>query len=159
MVEEVFEKTKKEAEDAYKDYAPIFCPYLKTKVRFNAKGLDHIKMKAWNKSRAVSDQYLRLKFLCLVPEVLAVAGTLQEYQEKNNFERVKSTGEWQMLMKPVRYFAFVAIVKRIKIKIVIKKVDNGEPYFWSVIPFWKTQKDEMLQATKKVFHEGDLEKD
>jgi len=154
---ELFEKTKQEAEAFYKTVNPVFCPYLKAKVNFNAKGLDHIKMKSWNKTRLISDQYLRFKFLKLVPEVLGTSGTLQEFHETKNFERIKYTGKWQMIMKPVAYYGFVAIINRIKIKIIIKKVEGGEPYFWSVIPFWKTQKDELCQKIKKVFYEGDLE--
>ena len=154
---ELFEKIKQEAECFYKTVNAVFCPYLKTKVHFNAKGLDHIKMKSWNKSRLVSDQYLRFKFLKLVPEVIKAAGTLQEFHETKTFERIKDTGKWQSIMRPVEYYGFVAIINKVKIKIIVKKVEGGQPYFWSVIPFWKNQKDEICQKIKKVFHEGDLE--
>lgn len=154
---EKFQKIKQEAECFYKTVEAVVCPYLKLKVNFNAKGLDHIKMKSWNKARLVSDQYLRLKFLKLVPEVLKSSGTLQEFHETKNFERMKDTGRWQSVMKPVAYYGFVAIINSVKIKIIVKKVEGGQPYFWSVIPFWKKQNDEICQKIKKVFHEGDLE--
>jgi len=154
---EQFQRVKQEAEDYYKTVNAVFCPYLKSKINFNAKGLDHIKMKSWNKSRLVSDQYLRLKFLKLVQEVLKNSGTLQEFHETKNFERIKDTGRWQSIMKPVVYYGFVAILNNVKIKIIVKRVEGGQPYFWSVIPFWKTQRDEIFQKIKKVFHEGDLE--
>jgi len=154
---EQFQRVKQEAENYYKTVNAVFCPYLKSKINFNAKGLDHIKMKSWNKSRLVSDQYLRLKFLKLVQEVLKNSGTLQEFHETKNFERIKDTGRWQSIMKPVVYYGFVAILNNVKIKIIVKRVEGGQPYFWSVIPFWKTQRDEIFQKMKKVFHEGDLE--
>lgn len=154
---EQFEKVKREAEDYFKTINSVYCPYLKLKVNFNAKGLDHIKMKSWNKTRLISDQYLRFKFLKLVPTVLQASGTLQELEEKKNFERIKNTGKWQSVMKPVIYYGFVAIVNKVKIKIIVKKIEGGQPYFWSIIPFWKKQKDEICQKIKKVFHEGDLE--
>ena len=154
---EQFQRVKQEAEDYYKTVNAVFCPYLKSKINFNAKGLDHIKMKSWNKSRLVSDQYLRLKFLKLVQEVLKNSGTLQEFHETKNFERIKDTGRWQSIMKPIVYYGFVAILNNVKIKIIVKRVEGGQPYFWSVIPFWKTQRDEIFQKIKKVFHEGDLE--
>lgn len=154
---EQFQKIKQEAEDFYKVVDTVICPYLKSKINFNAKGLDHIKMKSWNKTRLISDQYLRFKFLKLVPEVLKAAGTLQEFHETKNFERIKNIGEWQSVMKPVSYYGFVAIINKVKIKIIVKKVEGGQPYFWSVIPFWKNQKDEICLKIKKVFHEGDLE--
>lgn len=154
-----FEKIKKEAEEFYKTLDSAFCPYLKTKINFNAKGLDHIKMKSWNKTRLISDQYLRLKFLKLVPGVLQVAGTLQELHETNCMERLKFTGKWQFKMVPVKYYGFVAIVNRTKIKIIVKEIENVPPYFWSVIPFWKTKNNRITGEIKKVFHEGDLEND
>jgi len=132
---EQFERIKQEAEDYYKTVNAVFCPYLKSKVNFNAKGLDHIKMKSWNKARLISDQYLRLKFFKLVPEVLKVAGTLQEFHETKNFERIKDTGRWQSIMKPVVYYGFVAVINNVKINIIVKRIEGGQPYFWSVIPF------------------------
>ena len=62
-------------------------------------------------------------------------------------------------MKSVTYYGFVAIINTIKIKVIVKKIENGQPFFWSIIPFWKTKKDPICLETKKVFHEGDLEND
>ena len=60
---------------------------------------------------------------------------------------------------PVKYYGFVAIVNfKVKIKIIIKEAESGQPFFWSVIPFWKIKKDPITKQTKKVFHEGDPEK-
>ena len=81
-----FNKIKKEAEEWYKEINQVECPFLKRKINFNVKGLRHIKFKAWNKSRSISDQYLRLKFLRLAPAILEKSGTLQEFQEAKNFE-------------------------------------------------------------------------
>lgn len=156
---ELFDKIKEEAELFYEGLDFVYCPYLKSKIFFNVKGLDHIKMKAWNKTRLVSDQYLRLKFLKLVPDILKSSGTLQEIHLTKNFERVRNSGKWQSSMKEVVYYGFVAIVNKVKIKIIIKKIENNQPYFWSVIPFWKNRKDPICEQTKKVFHEGDLEND
>lgn len=157
--EKLYEKVKKEAEEFYKGLDFILCPFLKRNVNFNAKGLDHIKMKSWNKARLISDQYLRLKFLKMVPEVLKASGTLQEIHKKRNLERIKNTGKWQFIAKEVVYYGFVAIINEVKVKVIVKQVEDGQPYFWSVMPFWKTQKDEICQEIKKVFHEGDLEND
>ena len=58
-----FDQIKKSAEEQYRKINSILCPFLNKKVNFNAKGLDHIKFKEWNKTRLISEQYLRLKFL------------------------------------------------------------------------------------------------
>ena len=84
-----FDQVKKVAEEQYKKINSVFCPFLKRNVNFNAKGLDHIKFKGWNKARLISEQYLRLKFLKLAPLVIEKAGTLQEFSNTKIFERRK----------------------------------------------------------------------
>jgi hypothetical protein len=154
------EKIKEKAEDNYKQINKVFCPFLKRKVHFNTKGLDHIKFKGWNKTRLAHDQYLRLKFLHLAPAILEKSGTLQEYKETPNLERMKINSRWEKRMVPVKYYGFVAILRyEIRVKVIIKEVSGGQPYFWSIIPYWKTARDPILETTKKVFHEGDLEID
>ena len=59
---EKFNHIKQEAEAWYKNIEKAECPFLKRKVNFNVKGLKHIRFKAWNKSRPLIDQYLRLRF-------------------------------------------------------------------------------------------------
>lgn len=155
-----FNEIKKEAESWYKKVDRVECPYLKRKVIFNSKGLDHIKFKAWNKSRLISDQYMRFKFLRLAPAVLEKSGTLQEYEETKCFERWKSSSKWQKILVPVVYYGFVAILNnKIRVKVIVKEIDGGNPFFWSIIPFWRNRKHPITGEIKKVFHEGDLEND
>jgi hypothetical protein len=157
---EQFNKTKQAAEAWYRQIEKVYCPFLKRNIHFNAKGLDHIKFKAWNKTRLISDQYLRFKFLRLAPAIFEKSGTLQEYNDTNNFERVKYGKRWQKLMVPVKYYGFIAILDyKIRVKVIVKEVQGGHPYFWSIIPFWKNKQHPLTEEIKKVFHEGDLEND
>lgn len=153
----IFKKVKEEAENYYKNLDPVLCPYLLKEVSFNIKGLNHVKFKDWNKTRLVSDQYLRLKFIKLAPEVLSECKTLQEYKETKCFERQKINKRWEHRAVEVKYYGFVAIKKGIRIKIVVKEIVGGNPYFWSIIPFWKTKKDPITGQIKKLFFDGDLE--
>ena len=84
-----FEKIKKKAEELYKEIKSIHCPFFNKKVNFNIHGLKHVQKKAWNKPRLFQDQYLRLKFINLAPNIISSSGTLQEFQETKNFERIK----------------------------------------------------------------------
>lgn len=155
-----FQIIKQKAEEDYKKIDKVYNPFLRRKVSFNAKGLDHIKLKQWNKTRLLSDQFLRIKFLCLVPKIIEKSTTLQEYNETKNFERINMKSKWQKMMVPVKYYGFVSIVDyKIKIKVIVKEIVGGQPFFWSIIPFWKTKNDPILEETKKVFHDGDLEND
>jgi len=151
------EETKKEAEKFYKTIGEIYCPYFKNKVAFNVKGLDHIKLKEWNKARSAVDQYIRLKLLRLTPSVLKESYTLQEFYETSKFERQKINSRWEQRLVRVSYHGFVAIVNGTRIKIIIKQVEGGTRFFWSIIPFWKSKKDDFSNKIRKILHEGDLE--
>jgi len=154
---EIFAAVKREAEIFYNNITSVYCPYFKKNIIFNQKGFEHIKIKSLNQPRLISDQYLRLKFLKLVPEVLELANTLQEFREVKKKERIKLGTRWKSREQIIKYYGFVVIINNIRIKIVIKNINSGELFFWSVIPFWKTKKDELTGEIKKVFHEGDLE--
>ena len=43
------------------------------------------------------------------------------------------------------------------LKIIVKEIEGGESFFWSIIPFWKSRKDEFSNKIKRILHEGDLE--
>ncbi|MEI6288169.1 MAG: hypothetical protein WCP18_01095 [bacterium] len=155
-----FNEVKEKAEVEYKIIGNVFSPFLKRKINFNTKGLDHIKFKEWNKARPITDQFLRLKFLSLAPKILAHTNTIQEFNGSKSLERIKSNAKWNFLAKSVKYYGFVVLWNyKIKIKIIVKEIEGGEPFFWSIIPFWKTKRDPIIEETKKVFHEGDLERD
>jgi hypothetical protein len=153
---EKFNRTKTEAEDFYKKIREVHCPYFQENIAFNSKGLDHIKFKKWNKTRLIEDQYLRLKFLYLASEIIKKSHTLQEFRESNNFERQKINSRWENRMITVRYYAFVAILKDVRLKIIIKEISGGKKIFWSICPYWR-QKRSNDGKNKKILHEGDLE--
>lgn len=132
---------------------------MQCRVHFNAKVLNHIKFKEWKKARLASDQYLRLKFIKLVPEIIKNSHTLQEIKECRVFERRKINSRWENRMEEVIYYGFIAIINKVRVKVIIKSLSGGSPYFWSVIPFWKNWTDPLYIKTKKIFHEGDLERD
>ena len=53
------------------------------------------------------------------------------------------------------YARIGALVKRDRVKIIVKQIDSGEKFFWSIIPFWG-----MNDETKsRIFHEGEPEED
>ena len=156
---EKLNKIKKLAEKEYKSIGKVFCPYLKKEINFNAKGLHHLKTKGWNKARLVSDQYLRFKFLKLAPLVVSKSHTLQEYNEDQQFERMKINSRWEKRLVKVFYYAFISVCgdKDVRVKIIIKEIEGRDPYFWSVVPFWKSKNHPTLKEIKKAFHEGDPE--
>ena len=145
-----FIEIKSRAENFYKLIGQIYCPYFREKINFNAKGLDHIKMKGWSKARNKNDQYMRLKLIDLAPEVVRLTHTLQGYAEGKEFERKKINSRWENILTIVYYFEFIAVINGIRVKIIIKQLPGGEKFFWSIIPFWRMNQD----GTKKILSEG-----
>lgn len=153
--EELFQKTKEKAEATYQAVGSVNCPYLKAQVNFDATGLAHIKFKSWTRPRSPFDQYVRLKLLHLAPEVLRSSHTVQGIWNTSLWERRKKHGQWEKILKPVTYYEFVAVIGKVRVKVIVKLVEGGELHFWSIIPFWR-----MNEVTKnRKLYDGDLEND
>ncbi|MFZ2072802.1 MAG: hypothetical protein WAV10_03965 [Minisyncoccia bacterium] len=162
MMEFTFEKfneVKREAEDSYNKIGSIYSSYFKEKINFNTKGLDHLIFKTWNKARPITDQFSRLRHLKLAPEVISQSKTLQGIWTTQKFERVKKgTGGWQKLLKLITYYEFIAVMEshgsKVRVKVIVKQIEGGEKFFFSIIPFWGSNK-----KGERIMHSGDPEND
>ncbi len=152
---EDFETIKLKAEQTYKTFGEVYCPYLKEKVIFNSFGLEHLKFKQHRKARSEQDQSMRFKLLYLIPEVIKASHTLQGILETKRFEYIKVNNRWERILKIVTYYEFIAVIGRNRIKVVIKQIGNNQKIFWSIIPSWGMNKNTMT----RILHNGTLEED
>jgi hypothetical protein len=152
---EDFEEIKNKGEEIYKNIVETYCPYFKEKVSFGAQGLEHLKFKRREKTRLEQDQYMRFKLIHLAPEILKLSCTVQGKLQTQKFERIRSHNRTDTVLKLVKYYEFIAIIKRDRVKVIVKQIDNGEKFFWSLIPFWEMNKD----TQSRIFHEGTPEED
>lgn len=104
----------------YKNIGKIWCPFLNDYVYFNSSGFRHLIFRHWRKRRTIHQQYLRFKFLPLAPQILSKSHTLQEYREKGKF----------------KYYGFVSIIGKVRLKIIVKQINGGIKFFYSLFPFW-----------------------
>jgi len=157
---EKFEKVKKEAKKYYDKLGTVMCPYLKVNIHFNEEGFGHLLSKSWNRGRSLSEQYTRLKIFPKVIEIIRIAHTLQEFDERKIFVRQKINSRWEKRLKTVKYYVFVALLKEIgfRLKIIIKEIEGGQPFFWSVYPSWRITKDNNGNK-RKIFYSGNLEEE
>ena len=139
--QEQFDKVKTDAESFYNTINEVRCPYFKENIKFNIKGLDHLKFKGWNKTRLLEDQYRRFKLIRMAPEVVRLSNTLQGFTKLKKMERRKVNSRWEIAMIDVNYFEFVAVLSNFRVKVIIKQLAGGERYFWSIYPFWRTGQD------------------
>ena len=149
-----FNKIKETSEQLYSTLGEVWCPFLKQKIIFNAKGKEHIKFKNKHRARLVYDQYIRFKLLKFAPFVIQDSNTLQGINETKIFELNRSNQRNEYILADVTYYEFIAVIeRRIRIKIIIKQINNTQPYFWSIIPFWK----QIKKYNKRKLYEGDSE--
>lgn len=152
------EKTNKErakAELYYKNIGEVFCPYFKEKIKFNAKGLEHVKFKGRRKARSLKDQYMRFRLISFAPEIIKKSHTLQGLSGVKHFEYEKTNSRWESVLKDVVYYEFIAVIKKIRIRVIVKQIDSGHKFFWSIIPFWKINRTNK----KRILHNGYPETD
>lgn len=139
-MEEDFEKVRKKAEEFYKSISAVYCPYFKERIVLNALGFEHIKLKSWKRPRLKEDQYMRLKLLKYIPQILENSKTVQGISQLKEFVRQKKYGRWEAVLTNVYYYEFIAVLDNKRIKIVIKQIEDGEKFFWTIIPYWKKGK-------------------
>ncbi len=152
-----FEKVRLVAEKYYSSIGSVKCPYFNNEeISFNAKGIEHVKFKSKRRVRERNDAFLRLKNLKLAPEILKISKTLQEKQVRNIFVEVKTNKRNENIMKECSYYGFIAIINdggfEKRLKIIVKQVEGGQKHFWSIIPYWKSNKELKI-------HSGNMEED
>ena len=105
----------------------------------------------------MADQYKRFRLLKFAPKIVEISHTLQEFFTEKRFEKQNINSRWENRMIQVTYYGFVAIIDDTRVKIIIKQIEGGNKFFWSIIPFWKIKKDSLGSKNKKILHEGHLE--
>lgn len=151
--EQKFETILKKAETFYHQIGTIYCPYLQNDVHFSSEGLQHLLSKSWNRGRNQKEQTTRLRLLPLIPKILIKCHTLQEYDERELFVRQKINSRWEKRLKLIKYYIFIAIVKTVRLKIVIKEIEGGAKQFYSLYPSWKVNK----KTGRKIFYTEKIE--
>lgn len=121
----------------YKKISEVYCPYFKENVSFNAKGLEHLKFNKKNHARIQSDQLIRFKILKYAPELLKQTRTIQGVSEQKIFELNRSNHKNQYFLVNAMFYEFIAVLDKVRVRVIVKQVNNGPKYFWSIIPFWK----------------------
>lgn len=137
---EDFDVVKTAAEDFYTSIGEVYCPYFREKIAFNAKGLRHLKFKSDEVARTQEDQYARLKLIKFAPTVISESRTLQGIRDVNQFEVQKTNNRWEKVLKHVTFYEFVAILENVRVKVIVKQVENQPKHFWGIRPYWKIDK-------------------
>lgn len=132
-----FKKVLPEIEASYKSIGSVHCPYFNKKIPFNSDGFHHLRYKTSGSEREKQAQLYKFSLLAGAREIIEKTGTLQQYRKQWGALGRKKNSDGSRDMKEMEYYAFEGILgigtSMTRIKVVVRKVGNGEPHFWSVM--------------------------
>ena len=153
--EKDFDEVASRVEEFYSTINEVRCPYFSEKIAFSAMGLKHLRFKSDRVARSRLEQYARLKLVSLAPQVLSLSKTLQGTKDTKHFERIRVHSRTDTILKSVSYYEFIAVLENVRIKVIVKQIDSGQKFFWSVIPYWKIDS----VNSRRILHSGNPEHD
>ena len=130
-IKKIFDKTEK-----------VKCPaFDNEEINFNAKGINHLLFKG---DRSQRDSKRIETHIRLLPSAIYLLQNATFWQEESTYEK----GE-----RIYKYWAFEAVVKDRRIKVIVRQVGNSKKHFWSVIPAWRRDKFGILNAKSRNLEE------
>jgi len=155
--DEEFEKLKTNTEAYYTSIAHIKCPALSdAMVHFTSEGFNHLKYSK-KKARSKVDQAAKFRLVKKAVVLLQKTTTIQEYSDRREEIHKKRYKKLSKEWSNVGYWGFIAIISGVRLKVVVKRIDNSKFLFWSVIPVWQTKEILGYKMTDKS--KGDLAED
>ncbi len=153
MEKSVYIKKKKEAEDIYNRQSKIYSPFFKENIVLNSDGFHHLRYSA-RKERKKEEQVLKFILLPKGLHILKKATTVQEYRKILMPIGKRSKRDGSIQMKYVEWWGFIAIFmeskNKTKVRVVLRRIGQGNVHFWSVMPHSKIRND----RTQKLFTQG-----
>lgn len=145
---EYFNSRKEKVREIYNKQKTIFNPYLQVQVVLNSDGFHHLQFSD-RRERSKEEQLLKFNLLSLALDVIKKSGTLQEYR-KEPIRAGRPSRDGLSATKIAEYFGFVAIVgeKKIKIRVIVRRIGDGNFTFWSVMP------DSKLRGGQRLYDMG-----
>ena len=129
-----YEKIREDAQELYNNLVDVLCPALNTSVSFSSHGFNHLIYRKGRNERDRASQIMRFKLLVRAHELIALTTTFQEYEDSLKEFRIKRHKKKIETTKQVQYWGLIAIIDNRKIKVILRKIGNGNLHFWSVIP-------------------------
>jgi hypothetical protein len=138
---DAYHRLREQARQLFDQNPVIRCPYFDRDVVLNAEGLHHLRYSA-ERERLKPEQMLKFRLLPLALEVIRKSGTVQEY--RRIWQAIGKAGaDGMRAAKEVEYWGLVAIIgpRPDKIRVILRRVGNGNVTFWSVMRGSKILRD------------------
>jgi len=143
---EYFNQKKEKAKAIYSAQSVVYNPYFKSDIVLNSDGFHHLQFSA-RRERDKKEQLLKFSLLPLALKVIKNSGTIQEYRK--GFITIGKVGKDGLKKtKNVEFWAFIAIVgdSNIKIRVILRRIGDGNIVFWSVMPDSNLKKGQKLHT-------------
>ena len=115
-----FSEFKREMREIYDGIGVVWCPTIKEKVYFNAKGFYHLRHETTREERSLSEQKHKLSLIPYIKGIVQSTQVLVESRTINNVVYTSLTG------KPQNHHR--------KVKVILRKSRSTErTIFWSVM--------------------------
>lgn len=123
-------KNIKESYDAIE--SPIFCKCLQADIYFNAQGFHHLENDGSGRVRPIKERIYKLTLFPLAIPTIKNANEVFE----NKIIHSKISRKKNSPVKDIEYWSLIANVGKssnVKIKVILRKVGNGQIIFWSIM--------------------------
>lgn len=135
-----YNKIREDAKKYYASFTGINCPAIGSNVSFSSYGFNHLIYRKGRTERDRGSQIMRFRLLVKAQKLIGMTTTFQEYENTFKEFSVKKHKEKVLVIKKVQYWGLIAIIDNYKIKVILRKIGNGNLHFWSIIPAWVTSK-------------------
>lgn len=133
--EQSFRDIERSAEQKYKSFGLVRCPYFNCDVHFSSVGFLHLMNKSDSRPRPIKDKLRRFALINEAVIVLKISRTVQEYSVRQEFVKVNISSRWEKRLSKVHYYAFIAIFDLSRrIRVVVREIEGGKKHFYSVHP-------------------------
>jgi hypothetical protein len=139
-----YQRKKEKAYRVYSARPAIRSPFFKKDVTLNTDGFHHLCYSTL-RERSKREQVTRFTLLPLGLHILTTATTLQEYRKEVKPFGIPGNHDNPPSMKTVEWWGFVAmfVKQNIKVRVVVRKVGDGDLHFWSVMRYAKREKGDL----------------
>jgi len=143
-----YEKIKEATENFYKKYNKLYSPFFDDQIYFTSEGFNHLVYKNARTERNRSVQIMKFQLFPKAIKVIELSSTVQEYDEMLTMVEKKMKKKKIKESKIVKYWGFVAIINKQRIKVIIRQIgENGKLHFWSVMPAWNSGQYRTIKLT------------
>lgn len=135
-----YTELRQKAKELYDSFESVRCPALNNEfVNFTSEGFTHILYRTKKSERDKSTQIMRFELLAKAKKLIELTTTYQEHEEYYRTVERRRFKRKVLEQESINDWGLIGVIDNFRIKVVIRKIGNGQNQFHSVIPAWRTK--------------------